>query len=265
MAEVLVKYKSIFPELVIEEQSSIACTFTVMGSKMMLLQGGPMFAPNEAVSYFIYTGDKEKAADIFNILKERGRVLFPLQSYPWAACYGWVEDEFGVHWQVDGDEIRSSQKIVPCLLFVNEKRFQIREALAYYAGIFPQCKVLMEAPLEKEEGIPPDAILFTQVKIGENLYNMMCSRDEHHDFDFSTGNSFVILCKDQVEIDYYWESLGRDGEYEMCGWLRDKYGVSWQVIPAMLPELMKDPVKGPKVMEAFLKMRKFDLDALLAI
>lgn len=265
MDKVLAKYKKIFLDLAIEEQSSIACTFTAMGSKMMLLQGGPMFAPNEAISYFIYTGDKDSAAYLFNALQENGRVLFPLQSYPWAACYGWVEDEFGVHWQIDGDVMHSSQKIVPCLLFVHEKRFRIREALAYYSGIFPHFKVLMEAPLEKTQGIPEDAILFTQVKFGESLYNLMCSREEHYDFDFSPGNSFVIPCFDQAEIDYYWESLGKDGAYEMCGWLRDKYGVSWQVIPAILPELLKDPVKGPQVMEAFLKMQKFDLSVLLAI
>ena len=74
-------------------------------------------------------------------------------------------------------------------------------------------------------------------------------------FNFTEAVSFVIECEDQAEIDHYWNELTREGKESMCGWLKDKYGVSWQVVPAILGELMSDPEKGPRVVEAFMKMK----------
>lgn len=84
-----------------------------------------------------------------------------------------------------------------------------------------------------------------------------------HDYTFNEGVSFVVECESQKEIDYYWERLTEGGRESMCGWLEDKFGVSWQIVPAILGKLMSDPEKGPKVMQAFLKMKKFDIEALL--
>ena len=81
-------------------------------------------------------------------------------------------------------------------------------------------------------------------------------------FKFTEAVSFMIPCEDQEEIDYYWNKLTEGGEESMCGWLKDKYGLSWQVVPTILPELLKDPVKGSRVMAAFMKMRKFDIEKL---
>lgn len=84
-----------------------------------------------------------------------------------------------------------------------------------------------------------------------------------HDYDFTPGNSFVVECDDQQEIDYFWGTLGESGRYDMCGWLADRYGVSWQIVPSILSQLMQDPEKGPRVIQAFLKMQKFDIQTLL--
>src|SRR5690606_16022424 len=121
------------------------------------------------------------------------------------------------------------------------KRFKIREAIEWYTSVFPESRMLMEAPQPPQEGVPEDTILFAQMKSGHSIYNLMSSMDESHDFEFTPGNSFVIPCISQEEIDYYWDALGKDGEYQMCGWLRDRYGVSWQVVPEVLPRLMADP------------------------
>ena len=84
-----------------------------------------------------------------------------------------------------------------------------------------------------------------------------------HDFSFNEGVSLIIYCDTQDEIDYYWEKLTDGGKESMCGWLQDRYGVSWQVTPAILGSLMKDPVKFPKAMQAFLPMKKLDIATIV--
>ncbi len=82
-------------------------------------------------------------------------------------------------------------------------------------------------------------------------------------FTFNEAVSFVVDCETQEEIDNYWDKLTEDGEESQCGWLKDKYGVSWQIVPSILEKLMGDPEKAPRVVEAFLKMKKFDIEKLL--
>ena len=82
-------------------------------------------------------------------------------------------------------------------------------------------------------------------------------------FKFTEAISFVVDCDTQEEIDYYWNNLMADGGSEgSCGWLRDKFGVSWQIVPTVLPRLLSDPEKAPKVMQAYMKMKKFDIKEL---
>jgi len=81
-------------------------------------------------------------------------------------------------------------------------------------------------------------------------------------FKFTEAVSLQIFCENQDEIDYYWSRLSEGGEEGQCGWLKDKYGLSWQVIPSILPKLMSDPAKSGRVTEAFLKMKKFDIEKL---
>ena len=82
-------------------------------------------------------------------------------------------------------------------------------------------------------------------------------------YSFTPATSFVIECDTQEQIDYYWDKLGTGGRYDRCGWLSDKYGVSWQIVPTVLSKLMADPEKAPKVINAFLQMQKFDIETLL--
>lgn len=83
------------------------------------------------------------------------------------------------------------------------------------------------------------------------------------DFKFNEAVSFVIDCETQEEIDYYWNKLSDGGKEGNCGWLKDKFGVSWQVVPTVLPQLINDPEKAPRVVQVFMKMKKFDIQKLL--
>jgi predicted 3-demethylubiquinone-9 3-methyltransferase (glyoxalase superfamily) len=82
-------------------------------------------------------------------------------------------------------------------------------------------------------------------------------------FKFSPANSYVIECETQQEIDHYWAKLGEGGLYSQCGWLDDKFGVSWQIVPKILSQLMSDPEKSPRVIQAFMQMTKFDIQTLI--
>jgi predicted 3-demethylubiquinone-9 3-methyltransferase (glyoxalase superfamily) len=82
-------------------------------------------------------------------------------------------------------------------------------------------------------------------------------------FKFSEAVSFQVFCNTQEEVDHYWNRLSENGEEGRCGWLKDKYGVSWQIIPVLLPELLKDPERSGRVTRAFLQMKKLDITGLL--
>ena len=132
----------------------------------------------------------------------------------------------------------------PCLWFDG----QARAAADFYCSIFPNSKIIHDG------GIVVNFELNGEFFMGLN-------GGPH--FKFNEAVSFVIPCKDQAEIDYYWNKLISDGGQEgQCGWCKDRFGLSWQVVPAILGELMSDPSKGPRVVQAYMKMKKFDIEAL---
>jgi predicted 3-demethylubiquinone-9 3-methyltransferase (glyoxalase superfamily) len=137
-----------------------------------------------------------------------------------------------------------TQSMYPCLWFDG----QAKAAADYYCSIFKSSKITSENPI---------------VVNFELLGNKFMALNGGPKYKFSPATSFVIECQTQDEIDYYWEKLGEGGRYDQCGWLDDKYGVSWQVVPAVLGKLMSDPKKSGKVIEAFMKMSKFDIKTLV--
>ena len=243
-------YTSVFPNSRILEKNPTAVQFEIMGTPMVGLNGGPKYQQTEACSYFIYCGSELDINKLYADLIEGGKAIFPLGSYPWSPKYAWVTDRFGTNWQLDSDPIRSPQKMVPCLLFVNENRSRAKEAMEFYLGVFSESSKLMEAPHPGS-----DDLLFAQVKLEGYLINLMSST-ETHDFGFSPGNSLVVSCEDQAEIDFFWEKLGEGGQYQRCGWLTDRFGHSWQIIPKDLGRWISDPQKSQKAINALLKMDK---------
>lgn len=137
-----------------------------------------------------------------------------------------------------------ANKIYPCLWFDG----QAKAAADYYCSIFKDSKITSENPIV--------------VNFDLNGFKFMALNGGPH-YKFSPANSYVIECETQQEIDYYWEKLGEGGIYNQCGWLDDQFGVSWQIVPAVLGELMADPEKAPRVIQAFMKMTKFDIETLM--
>lgn len=136
-----------------------------------------------------------------------------------------------------------ANKIYPCLWFDN----QAKEAAEFYCSIFPNSKINSENPM---------VVVF---ELNNTKFMGLNGGSQHK---FSPATSFVIECETQEEIDHYWENLGKNGIYNKCGWLDDKFGVSWQVVPTILGELMSNPTKSQRVMEVFMQMEKFDIEKL---
>ena len=136
-------------------------------------------------------------------------------------------------------------RIYPCLWFDGNAK----EAAEHYCNIFPDSKITSENPM---------------VVNFELLGNRFMALNGGPDYKFSPANSYVITCKTQAEIDHYWDKLGKGGVYSQCGWLDDKFGVSWQIVPEILEELMSDQERAPRVVQAFMKMAKFDIKTLMS-
>lgn len=153
----------------------------------------------------------------------------------------------------------STKLITPCLWFDNEAE----EAAAFYLSVFKNSKLGNISRYGSEgfevHGKPEGTAMVVEFELNGQTFTALNGGPQ---FKFSEAISFQISCKDQDEIDYYWSRLTDGGEEGPCGWLKDKYGLSWQVVPSILPELMKDPAKAGAVTNAFMKMKKLDIQKL---
>lgn len=152
-------------------------------------------------------------------------------------------------------------QITPCLWFDGNAE----EAARFYISVFRNSKI-NDITYYGKEGFevhnqPEGTVLTVEFEINGQTFTALNGGPEFH---FSESVSFQVYCDTQEEIDYYWDILTADGgEESYCGWLKDKYGLSWQIVPAIFTDLMKDPVKAERVMKAFMQMRKLDMEKLI--
>jgi predicted 3-demethylubiquinone-9 3-methyltransferase (glyoxalase superfamily) len=257
-------YSSHLANAKIVAQTPIVTEIEVAGQHLTLLDGGPMYQPNASISLF-YVCDKEEEIDrIWKAFTKEGSVLMPLDKYEWGEKYGWVNDKYGISWQFWLGKIEDvGQRITPSLLFTGAQYGRAEEAINHYSAIFKNPKpdgILRygKNELPEQEG----KVKHAQIALNGQKFMFMDSTQPHN-FAFSEGVSLTIHCETQDEIDYYWEKLTESGEESMCGWLKDKFGVSWQVIPTILSKIMSDPNKAGKAAQAFMQMRKFDIEKLV--
>lgn len=253
-------YLSIFPEAEIADQNQWVVVLTIHRQRIMLLNGGDMFRPNPSFSLMYLTTDEDEVEAIYAHLTEGGRDLMPLDSYPFSPKYAWVEDRYGVSWQLyAGEEQDIVQKIVPTLMFVGDNNGKAEKAIDFYTSVFPTSEKRGILRYSGNEGETAGHVQHAEFKINDYLLMIMDSSYPHA-FDFTDGMSLVVECHTQEEIDDYWEKLTADGGVEsMCGWLRDKNGVSWQITPIVMKDLL---LKSPKVMEVMMTMQKMDIRRL---
>jgi predicted 3-demethylubiquinone-9 3-methyltransferase (glyoxalase superfamily) len=201
---------------------------------------------------------------LWDALAKDGTVMMPLDAWPFARKFGWVADRFGVSWQLSLPSKTPPAKVHPSLLFTQAAGGRAEEALRFYAGIFDGSAV---GAIERYgPGREPDregTLYRGEVRLGNQWFTAMDSAHPHA-FTFTEGVSLSVACEDQREIDHFWDRLTEGGSESRCGWLKDRFGVSWQVVPRILGELMADPERAKRVTAAFLPMKKLDLATLLS-
>jgi predicted 3-demethylubiquinone-9 3-methyltransferase (glyoxalase superfamily) len=272
-------YTSIFKDSKIKSMTTLHNTpsgtveiFTVelLGQEFTLISAGPLFKFNPSISFLVVCSTKEEVDELWKNLTEGGgggTALMELGQYPFSERYGWVQDKYGLSWQIIfmGDR-KTTQRIIPTLMFVGKQCGKAEEAINFYASVFGNARV--GDILRYSKGEEPDkegTIKHVSFMLEGQEFTAMDSAREHN-FAFNEAISFIVHCETQKEIDYYWEKLSAYPEAEQCGWLKDKYGLSWQIVPNLMDKVLNDDDNDKKkiarVTEAFLQMKKLDIAKL---
>ena len=240
-------------------------TVELLGQEFTLISAGPLFKFNPSVSFLVACSTKEEVDALWKKLSKGGTALMELAEYPFSEKYGWVQDKYGLSWQVMfmGDR-KIKQRIIPTLMFVGKQCGKAEEAINFYASIFGSARV--GDMLRYSKGEEPDkggTVKHAAFMLeGQEFAAMDSARG--HNFAFNEAISFIVHCETQKEIDYYWGKLSADPKAEQCGWLKDKYGLSWQIVPNLMEEMLKDNDKRKiaRMTEEFLQMKRFDIAKL---
>ena len=274
-------YASIFDNSKITNTTTITDTpsgdcdivsLELRGQPFMAISAGPLFKFNPSVSFIVnFDPSREKDADksidaVWNKLIEGGKALMPIDKYPFAQRYGWVQAKYGLTWQLILTNPAGKERpgIVPSIIFVGDKYGKAEEAINFYLSVFKESSMgeIMKYPAGSEPN-KEGTVMFADFKLLGTWFAAMDGAGEHN-YTFNEAVSLIVNCDTQAEIDYYWEKLSAVPESEQCGWLKDKYGVSWQITPSAMKNMMEtnDKAAQGRVTQAFLKMKKFDIAEL---
>lgn len=243
-------------------------SFDLSGFSFMAISAGPTFKVNPSISFMLNFDPskgrtKEDLDALWAILSEGGKALMPLQEYPFSKHYGWIEDKYGVSWQLMLTDPEGEDRpfIIPSLLFTGEVAGKAEAAGNYYIETFKNSKrgTLARYPA----GMEPDkegTIMFSDMML-EGVWITAMDSAHPHQFGFTEGVSLVVQCESQEEIDYYWEKLSAVPEAEQCGWLKDSWGVSWQISSTRMDEMLSTGTREQvdAVTQAFLPMKKIEI------
>jgi len=240
-------------------------TINLAGLPFMLMSAGPLFKLNPSISFMILCATDEEVKHFYDKFIEGGEALMPLDTYDFSPLYAWVVDRFGVSWQIfhtNGAPIKS--KIIPSLMYVGDNVGRVTEAVKFYTSVFKKSRIGDFSYYgEGQEPNTPDYVNYVDFDLESVTFSAMESALDHG-FTFNEGISIVVNCETQDEIDYYWEALSVDLEAEQCGWLKDRFGVSWQITPRIMDDMMNTATQEQLdlVTQEFLQMKKLDIAAL---
>jgi predicted 3-demethylubiquinone-9 3-methyltransferase (glyoxalase superfamily) len=276
-------YAGVFPDSTVDYVGQLRNTpsgdcdvvsFRLGGQPFQAISAGPLFRFNPSISFIVNfdpSRDSRARAQLdaaWAALSAEGQILMPLDVYPFSERYGWVQDRFGLSWQLILSDPAGEPRpfIVPALTFSGARCGQAEDAIAFWCMVFAGAR--MGRILRYPAGMAPNregTVMFADFRLGDTWFAAMDSALDHG-FDFNEAVSFMVLCRDQAEIDRYWEALSAVPEAEACGWCKDRFGVSWQIVPAELEALLRssDQARVDRVTQAFLPMKKLDLATLQA-
>lgn len=247
------------------KDSVMTVVFELAGQGFMALNGGPVFSFTQAISFFVSCETQSEIDSLWSRLSEDSpKIFWPLQKYPWSEKYGWLTDKFGLSWQLILSH--SPQKIIPFFMFDGDQLGKARDAIDFYTSVFKNSRVESVQQYGPENKASEGLIVNSVFTLNGQLFMAMDSGMPKN-VNFNESVSFLVSCENQEEIDYFWENLSSVPESEQCGWLKDKFGISWQIVPVSLPDLLdgSDPVRAERVMESIRNMKKIDMQELQRI
>ena len=238
----------------------LVVALTIAGMRLSLINAGPEMTPNPSISFTLnyhrkfLADDRLPAREALETawagLLEGGTVLMDLGTYPFSELYGWIQDRYGISWQLslaEGQE--PEQFLVPCLLFGGQAQNRAEEATDFYQSLFDDSASGQKVYYpEAVDPVLPTSLMYTDFCLAGQRFSAMDS-GVTQDFSFSGGVSLEVHCRDQAEIDRLWLALSAHPAEEQCGWLRDRFGLSWQIVPANMEELMERPDAFSKLMK----------------
>jgi predicted 3-demethylubiquinone-9 3-methyltransferase (glyoxalase superfamily) len=240
-------------------------TVEVLGQEFRFINAGPLFKFTPTVSFLVACERKEEVDALWNELSEGGSVLRGLGEYPFSERYGWAQDRYGLSWQLMlvGNR-KIEQRITPALMFVGEQCGRAEEAISFYLSVFHDAKVDHILRYGKDD--KPDkegTVKHAGFSLEGQSFAVMDSARAHN-FKLNESISFMVHCDTQEQIDHFWSKLSAEPKAEQCGWLKDRFGLSWQILPTAMDGMLndKDESRLARVTEAFLKMKKFDIAKL---
>lgn len=248
---------------VLEETPSgdtITVNFELAGQPFVAFSPGNYFKFNPSFSLMIQCSSDEEVDRLWASLTEGGKELMPLKEVPFSKRYGWLEDRYGMTWQILLSDHPVIQKIIPNFLFTDNEAGNAEDAVVFYTDLFPISSIEeMQYYQSGEVENPTAKVKFSGFHIfGRQFYAM--DNEKKDDFTFNESFSLMVVCENQAEIDYYWKNLSAVPESEQCGWLKDRFGVSWQIVPETMDELLSNGTQEQinRVTQAFLNMKKLD-------
>ena len=240
-------------------------SFTLAGLDFEAISAGPYFKFNPSINLIAKSKSREEIKRLWEELTKEGAELMPLDEYPFCELYAWVEDRYGLTWQLMYiKDLSEKHSIIPGMLFSDEACGMAEEAINFYLEVFSNSSLNFISKYDSGEAPDPRAKVNYSEFTLDGFEMVAMDNAMGADFAFSEAVSMIIKCKDQEELDYYWDKLSAVPEAEQCGWLKDKFGVSWQIVPENMEELLfgGTPDEKRRVTQAFLQMKKFDIHEL---
>ncbi|HET9238272.1 MAG TPA: VOC family protein [Oligoflexus sp.] len=267
-------YTGIFKDSRILFETSLAGTpsgtvqvisLQLMGQEFQFLNAGPLFDRNPSFSYMIACSTAAEVDHLWKKLIVGGQALMPLDTYPFSERFGWVLDQYGLSWQIMHDGGRKVQALTPALLFTQKAAGHAEESMQDLIKLVGDGEVL-PGHLQRHPAGGPDregTLQYARFRLGQQEFVFMDSAIGHA-FTFNEMQSLMIYVESQAEIERYSNALSRVPEAEQCGWVKDAYGISWQIVPTRMDEMMAkgSPEEIQRLVQAFLPMKRMNIAAL---
>jgi predicted 3-demethylubiquinone-9 3-methyltransferase (glyoxalase superfamily) len=243
------------------DASILFVTFELLGQELIALNGGPEFTFTPAISLFVSCRTEAELDRLWAGLSRGGTVLMEVGAYPFSPRFGWLNDRYGVSWQLS--VTGSKPGISPYFLFVGAQHGKAEEAMRMWTGLFDDSRIDEIGRHGGGAGETAGTVLSGRFTLAGEPFMAMDS-GLGHPFTFTHGVSFYVSCESQSEIDRLWSAFSDRGTIEECGWVLDRFGVAWQVVPGALRGLLGDgtTAQAERVMRAVLGMKKLDAAAL---